>query len=208
MSDKNSETISRLIIDKLISNVILENKIRHANSVFNSHIEKFIFKIISPFLKSKFLLYDKDLDKIEDENIIFFEEKNISKVNTWLTVPEPKTCQKDRFTSQIKLIKPNLQNNDGVILDNSLKESEFENDIKNNKGNNILRKKNHSSNNNKLKGNKLGGNNVLINLKNEIINNLSNKSSNPNYNNLINQKNNSDISTKSLFIILLFLTTL
>ena len=147
MSDKNSETISRLIIDKLISNVILENKIRHANSVFNSHIEKFIFKIISPFLKSKFLLYDKDLDKIEDENIIFFEEKNISKVNTWLTVPEPKTCQKDRFTSQIKLIKPNLQNNDGVILDNSLKESEFENDIKNNKGNNKNEKTNKRNKN-------------------------------------------------------------
>ena len=147
MSDKNSETISRLIIDKLISNVILENKIGHANSVFNSHIEKFIFKIISPFLKSKFLLYDKDLDKIEDENIIFFEEKNISKVNTWLTVPEPKTCQKDRFTSQIKLIKPNLQNNDGVILDNSLKESEFENDIKNNKGNNKNEKTNKRNKN-------------------------------------------------------------
>ena len=124
MSDKNSETISRLIIDKLISNVILENKIRHANSVFNSHIEKFIFKIISPFLKSKFLLYDKDLDKIEDENIIFFEEKNIS-----------------------KLIKPNLQNNDGVILDNSLKESEFENDIKNNKGNNKNEKTNKRNKN-------------------------------------------------------------
>ena len=98
-------------------------------------------------MKSKFLLYDKDLDKIEDENIIFFEEKNISKVNTWLTVPEPKTCQKDRFTSQIKLIKPNLQNNDGVILDNSLKESEFENDIKNNKGNNKNKKTNKRNKN-------------------------------------------------------------
>ena len=98
-------------------------------------------------MKSKFLLYDKDLDKIEDENIIFFEEKNISKVNTWLTVPEPKTCQKDRFTSQIKLIKPNLQNNDGVILDNSLKESEFENDIKNNKGNNKNEKTNKRNKN-------------------------------------------------------------
>ena len=163
MTDKDSETISRLIIDKLISNVIIENKLKHVDSIFNTHIEKFIFKIISPFLSSQFLLHENGLDKIEDDKINFFEENNIYKFNTWLTIPEPKTCEVDRFTSRIKLIKPDLQNNNDILLDNSLKETEFENDIKKNKDN---IKKEEANKRNKNYRNKLFKLKILMNKQN------------------------------------------
>ena len=169
MTYVDSETISRLIIDKLISNVIIENKLKDVDLLFNIHIEKFIFELITPLMQSEFIFHENGLDKIE-EDIFHYKENKISKINTWLTIPEPKTCEGDRFSSNIKLIKLKLQKNDknNIILDNSLKELESEHNIKNSD----IMKKNKQK---KKYRNKILKRNILI--KKENISTNSSKNS-------------------------------
>ena len=173
MSDVNSETISRLIIDKLISNTIIEDKLKHVDSIFNRHLEKFIFKLISPYMKSEFFFHEKGLDKIDDENIIYFKEKKISKINTWITIPEPKTCEIDRYASRNKLVKPKLQNNDKnkIFPDNSLKELESEHDMKNYKA---INKNQMTNKRKKMYRNKILKLNILFKKQNIDSNNNKN----------------------------------
>ena len=169
MTYVDSETISRLIIDKLISNVIIENKLKDVDLLFNIHIEKFIFELITPLMQSEFIFHENGLDKIE-EDIFHYKENKISKINTWLTIPEPKTCEGDRFSSNIKLIKLKLQKNDknNIILDNSLKELESEHNIKNS---DIIKKNKQK----KKYRNKISKRNILI--KKENISTNSSKNS-------------------------------
>ena len=140
MSFFESETISRIIIDKLISNVILDNNIKCINSKLNKHIEKFMFQMISPLMKANYFYHETDQDKT-DENIILFDKEQINKINTWEIIPEPETCVVDRFARKNKLITNKLKKSDKNIniWDNAFKELEGEQDIKNsnnsNKGN-------------------------------------------------------------------------
>ena len=140
MSFFESETISRIIIDKLISNVILDNNIKCINSKLNKHIEKFMFQMISPLMKANYFYHETDQDKT-DENIILFDKEQINKINTWEIIPEPETCVVDRFARKNKLITNKLKKSDKIIniWDNAFKELEGEQDIKNsnnsNKGN-------------------------------------------------------------------------
>ena len=70
MSFFESETISRIIIDKLISNVILDNNIKCINSKLNKHIEKFMFQMISPLMKVNYFYHETDQDKTDDGGTI------------------------------------------------------------------------------------------------------------------------------------------
>ena len=136
MSHVEPETISRLIIDKLIENVLVECKTKNINNILNEHIENYLFNQISPFIKAEFLLHEKGLDKIE-ESVIFFDKVKITKINTWTIIQEPETFTKDRFASINKLIKTVQQNNDDI------KELESEHDIKNN--NDIINKEKNNN---------------------------------------------------------------
>ena len=139
MSYTDSETISRLIIDKLIFNAIIENKKKEINSKLKPHIEKYIFDLISPYMKSEFIFHETDRDTIE-QNIIHFDKNKISKINSWVTIPEPETCAGDRFAWKNKLLKCKLQKSDKHLLihENPLKEQEYD-DIKNNIINNKIK---------------------------------------------------------------------
>ena len=183
------------------------------NIYFTSLINKIRLKYIDALeqYKIKIKQYEKDILELLMENILLKIENNFLKNKTGQNIMinsskikdiyfpinnnnkfESRNYNENNITNlrkQFYRSQENINNTKNKSVDLIIKY----NGIKNSKGNNILRKKNHSSNNNKLKRNKMGGNNLLINLKNEIINNLSNKSSNPNYNNLIKQKNNSDI---------------
>ena len=143
MSDRDSELISRLIIDKLISNVVIEIKRKNIDLEINNHIEKFVFNMISPFIESAFFYHEKGLDIIEKNKSYY--KNNFSKINTWITIPEPDTCLMDRFINRNKVIKPKISN----ILENVVKEQE-ENDLKTNKFDSI----NNENKDNKYKLNK------------------------------------------------------
>ena len=129
MSYIDSETVSRLIIDKLIINALIDNKLKHVNSKINTHIEKFIFKLISPLMKINYLYHETDLG-INGQNQLFFNEKQITKLNTWETIPEPETCLADRYASKNKLITYKLKKRDKIVMDNTMKELENEQEIK------------------------------------------------------------------------------
>ena len=170
MSYVDSEIISRLIIDKLISNVIIDNKLKEIDTHFTNHVKKFIFKFIKPSIKSDFIFHEKGLDKIE-ENIIHFKEQKITKINTWITIPEPETCEPDRFSLKNKLIKEKIQKNDknNILMNNSVKELELEYITK---SSNIMRKSKQKRN---YYRNKILKRNILT--KKENIDSNDNKKS-------------------------------
>ena len=170
MSYVDSEIISRLIIDKLISNVIIDNKLKEIDTHFTNHVKKFIFKFIKPSIKSDFIFHEKGLDKIE-ENVIHFKEQKITKINTWITIPEPETCEPDRFSLKNKLIKEKIQKNDKnkILMNNSVKELELEYITK---SSNIMRKSKQKRN---YYRNKILKKNILI--KKENIDSNDNKKS-------------------------------
>ena len=170
MSYVDSEIISRLIIDKLISNVIIDNKLKEIDTHFTNHVKKFIFKFIKPSIKSDFIFHEKGLDKIE-ENVIHFKEQKITKINTWITIPEPETCEPDRFSLKNKLVKEKMQKNDknNILMNNSVKELELEYITK---SSNIMRKSKQKRN---YYRNKILKKNILI--KKENIDSNDNKKS-------------------------------
>ena len=170
MSYVDSEIISRLIIDKLITNVIIDNKLKEIDTHFTNHVKKFIFKFIKPSIKSDFIFHEKGLDKIE-ENVIHFKEQKITKINTWITIPEPETCEPDRFSLKNKLIKEKIQKNDknNILMNNSVKELELEYITK---SSNIMRKSKQKRN---YYRNKILKKNILI--KKENIDSNDNKKS-------------------------------
>ena len=170
MSYVDSEIISRLIIDKLISNVIIDNKLKEIDTHFTNHIKKFIFKFIKPSIKSDFIFHEKGDDKIE-ENIIHFKEQKITKINTWITIPEPETCEPDRFSLKNKLVKEKMQKNDknNILMNNSVKELELEYITK---SSNIIRKSKQKRN---YYRNKILKRNILT--KKENIDSNDNKKS-------------------------------
>ena len=165
MSYVDSEIISRLIIDKLISNVIIDNKLKEIDTHFTNHVKKFIFKFIKPSIKSDFIFHEKGLDKIE-ENVIHFKEQKITKINTWITIPEPETCEPDRFSLKNKLIKEKIQKNDknNILMNNSVKELELEYITK---SSNIMRKSKRKRN---YYRNKILKKNILIKKENKDSN--------------------------------------
>ena len=170
MSYVDSEIISRLIIDKLITNVIIDNKLKEIDTHFTNHVKKFIFNFIKPSIKSDFIFHEKGLDKIE-ENIIHFKEQKITKINTWITIPEPETCEPDRFSLKNKLVKEKMQKNDknNILMNNSVKELELEYITK---SSNIMRKSKQKRN---YYRNKILKKNILI--KKENIDSNDNKKS-------------------------------
>ena len=170
MSYVDSEIISRLIIDKLISNVIIDNKLKEIDTHFTNHVKKFIFKFIKPSIKCDFIFHEKGLDKIE-ENVIHFKEQKITKINTWITIPEPETCEPDRFSLENKLVKEKMQKNDknNILMNNSVKELELEYITK---SSNIMRKSKQKRN---YYRNKILKKNILI--KKENIDSNDNKKS-------------------------------
>ena len=170
MSYVDSEIISRLIIDKLISNVIIDNKLKEIDTHFTNHVKKFIFKFIKPSIKSDFIFHEKGLDKIE-ENVIHFKEQKITKINTWITIPEPETCEPDRFSLKNKLVKEKMQKNDknNILMNNSVKELELEYITK---SSNIMRKSKQKRN---YYRNKILKRNILT--KKENIDSNDNKKS-------------------------------
>ena len=141
MSFIDSETISKIIIDKLITNVITENKLSYVNSKLNTHIEKFIFQMVSPLMRLNYFYHETDLDKSE-QNILCFDKEQINKINTWEIISEPETFLPDRYASNNKLIEYNIKKNDKNIMDNIMKEHENEQEIKNNDKNKYNTNKN------------------------------------------------------------------
>ena len=148
MSNDISETIVIPIIDKLISNVCRDVEIKQIYSNYNNHCDKFIMKIINPYLNNLFLFHENGLDNLEkNKNQIFYNSILPKKINTWVSLCEPNSSVIDRHaTNNNKVsrlhIKRNISTNMTSVLDFAVseqKELEKNNDI--NKNNNKKKEK-------------------------------------------------------------------
>ena len=102
-----SESIVTLILDRIISNIIVETRIKETYSKLPEHCYNYLHKLVSTYLKNIFPFHEKGTDNISyQKNIIFFEKIPINKVNMWDKIKEPPLPEIDRhITGKNKLIK-------------------------------------------------------------------------------------------------------
>lgn len=87
--DNHSEIISKQIIEKLITNVIIDHNIKNLDSKIAPFCFEFVKEKISPYLEEYF---------VNNEN-----KENAH--NTWIEIEEPKTQNKDRGTFTLTKIE-------------------------------------------------------------------------------------------------------
>ena len=144
-----ADSVATIIVDKIISDAVINSKINDVYKTMNDHCFNFLTNLINPYLKNPFIFYEngnEDLNNIK--NKLYFCRKPLEKVNTWTVLPEPKCNPVDRCANtKTKLIKFKKYTD---LKDNRLKESEE--DMRHLKNNNDENK--DISNNNENKGKK------------------------------------------------------
>ena len=104
-----AETISKCIIDKIISNVIISSKNNDMNKQTKEYYFNYINKLIDPVISMSFLNHENYIINGLQEN-----KNNIGKnINTWIEIEEPKIPIPDRFVT-VK-IKPLSDKNEKII---------------------------------------------------------------------------------------------
>ena len=118
MSNEIAETIVAILIDKLISNVCRDHLVKEIYSNFNNHCDKYIMKILKPYLYNSFLFHENGLDDLEkNKNQIFYNSILPKKTNSWVSFTEPNSCTIDRFASNNnKLNRINVKKNENLRL--------------------------------------------------------------------------------------------
>ena len=122
------ETIVSLILDRIISNIIIEKKIKDIYSTLPEHCFNYMNKLMSFYLKNNFIFHENGIDNLSyQENLLFYNKKPINKVNNWNIVKEPSVPELDRnITGKNKLIK--LSKKEEINLINKEIKKENEND--------------------------------------------------------------------------------
>ena len=102
-----AETVVTLILDKIISNIIVNAKIKEVYSKFPGHCFKYIHKLMSSYLRNNFIFHENGVDDLSyQKNLLFFDKKPIDKINNWEKIKEPSVPELDRhITGKNKVIK-------------------------------------------------------------------------------------------------------
>ena len=102
-----SDTVVTLILDKIISNIIVEKRIKDAYSHLPGYCFNYIHKLTSTFLKNNFLFHENGIDNISNQNnLIFYDKIPMNKVNNWDSIKEPPLPVLDKhIPGKIKVIK-------------------------------------------------------------------------------------------------------
>jgi len=158
-----SENVVTMILDKIISDILVEKKIKDIYKNLPSHCFDYMKKLIDPYLRHNFLLYENGLENLSFQKRLLYDRNPINKKNEWGMIKEPTRPGLDRFANgKNKLIKFTLKDevdyNDRKIDKNN----ETETDINNSELNNNLEK-----NKNKDVKNE---NNIIKEVKEEEIN--------------------------------------
>lgn len=139
-----SENVVTIIIQKIISDIFIEDKMKKINSHYNSHCFKHLKNLLTPYLLTEFIFHENGIEnKNKKDNInneIYFNMIALTKENTWVKINEPKTSTIDRYTpnsNKTKEIQDEID--DFIINDNKNKKNE-ENLISINNGKNLIRK--------------------------------------------------------------------
>ena len=101
------ETISNVIIRKIISYVITKNRTKEIYNKLPLKCFNYTKKLLNPFLNTEFLLYDNGIDDLNKKNNFFYYKHSLPKnINTWVNFTEPLPSEKDRYAySNTKIIE-------------------------------------------------------------------------------------------------------
>ena len=118
-----ADSLATIIVDKIISDAVINSKINDIYKTMNSHCFSFLTNFINPYLKSRFLFYENGIEDLnQKKKKLFFSSKPMEKVNTWSSIPEPKACGVDRCANtKTKLVKYKKYTE---LKDDGLRESE------------------------------------------------------------------------------------
>ena len=94
---KDSETVSKLIIEKLISNVIYAEKSNIIADMLGLHCFEYILNTsLYPVITQSFICYDYDDSDRKEKEIVTFYDNQREGENTWHELTEPSVPVSDR----------------------------------------------------------------------------------------------------------------
>ena len=116
------DTLVVIIIDKIISDAVINSKINDIYKTINNHCFSYLTNSINPYLKSRFIFYENGIEDLnQQKNELYFCNKPIDKINTWNIITEPKCNEVDRCANtKAKLVKYKKYTD---LKDDGLKES-------------------------------------------------------------------------------------
>ena len=101
-----AETVATILIDKLISTAVITNKVNQTYKTLNDHCFTYLTNFINPYLESGFIFYENGIEDIDvQKNKIYFSHEPLEKINTWELIPEPTTCETDRYANNKTKVK-------------------------------------------------------------------------------------------------------
>lgn len=119
-----ADSIVTILVDKIISDAVINSKINQVYQTMNDHCFNFLTSFMEPYLKSPFLFYENGIEDLDyQKKEVYFCHKPIERINTWTILPEPKTTQVDRCANtKTKLVKYKKYTD---IKDDGLRESSY-----------------------------------------------------------------------------------
>ena len=145
-----ADSIASILVNKIISDAVVNSKINEINKTMNDHCFDFLTKLINPYLNNQFIFYENGKEDLKErKNEFFFCSKPMDKINSWTVLSEPKSSEVDRCANtKTKLVKYKKYTD---LKDDGLKESSFaldaEEDIKNiNREHNVFDENENRSN--------------------------------------------------------------
>ena len=123
-----AETIATILIDKMISTAVITTKVNQTYKTLNDHCFNYLTNFINPYLESGFIFYENGIEDCDyQKKQIYFCHKPLEKLNTWELIPEPDTCEMDRYANnKTKVVKFNKYTD--IKMDN-VKESSVAFDV-------------------------------------------------------------------------------
>ncbi len=102
-----AETVAMVLIDKIISTVVITNKVNETYKTFNDHCFNYLINFINPYLETNFIFYENGIEDPDyQKNKIYFDRKPLEKINTWNIISEPETNEIDRYeNTKTKIMK-------------------------------------------------------------------------------------------------------
>lgn len=140
------EIISRNVIEKLISYVVVSRHVLEVEKQVGDHCFNFLKDQLKPLLGLGFLSHENEKNKVinlsdnkeanlpqepqlilnEEKIELFYDNPNYDYENTWMEIPEPPTQEIDRNAStQIKLIKNNPTDEQDENINNNQNNNDY-----------------------------------------------------------------------------------
>ena len=107
-----AETISKIIIDKIIANVVLISRNNDIDKKSFNYYYNYINDLIDPLISMRFFYHENNSNNNIQSNILYNnKESPLNTNNTWIEISEPSSSSIDRFESS-QIISNTFNKND------------------------------------------------------------------------------------------------